>query len=341
MIYTPLISIIVPVYNAEKYCRKCVDSLLSIKYFQKEIILVDDCSTDNSGLICDEYAEKYIETKVIHHEKNYGVTKARISGFKHAKGEYIMFVDSDDYVHPDILDKMIEPALLNQAEMVCCQICNLFGEHLEVEKRSIFGIFDKTGIKEIISNNLLHDDSLNKSGMPLYLCGKLYKREILTDSLQEGLNIKYEEDLITILFILAFKINKLVIIKESYYYYVHHESQVTSKKLWEIGPSRIQAWEKIDKMNVNDWSEQLTKRIWVALKPSIYDSLKDWGGFYNNKYIKTYSILRESEIVKKYIWGNKQLPKEIKNHPHFLLLKYKFYFLDFILYVLIWSLKKR
>ncbi|MCK9265911.1 glycosyltransferase [bacterium] len=103
----PIISIIVPIYNTEAYLRKCLDSLVEQTLKEIEIILVNDGSTDNSGKICDEYAKKDKRIKVIYHE-NKGVAGARNSGMKVAKGEFLTFVDSDDYVSKEYIGKMLE-----------------------------------------------------------------------------------------------------------------------------------------------------------------------------------------------------------------------------------------
>ena len=100
---TPLISVIVPVYNVEPYLRRCVDSILRQTYRNLEILLVDDGSTDRSGTICDACAQQDTRVKVIH-QKNGGLSAARNCGLETARGEYISFVDSDDLIN----DRMIE-----------------------------------------------------------------------------------------------------------------------------------------------------------------------------------------------------------------------------------------
>lgn len=101
------LSIVVPIYNVAPYLRKCVDSLLAQDIFNYEIILVDDGSPDECPLICDEYAEKYDNIRVIH-QVNAGLSAARNAGVAKAQGEYIWFVDSDDYVEPNVLGVLIE-----------------------------------------------------------------------------------------------------------------------------------------------------------------------------------------------------------------------------------------
>ena len=104
-----LVSIIVPVYNVEQYLRRCIESILSQTYHNFELILVDDGSTDSSGAICDEYALADERIHVIH-KPNGGVSSARNAGIDTAKGEYILFVDSDDRVEPQHISNMIPSA---------------------------------------------------------------------------------------------------------------------------------------------------------------------------------------------------------------------------------------
>lgn len=109
------ISIIVPVYNVEKYLRECLDSISQLKTVTWEAILVDDGSTDTSGKICDEYAKQDSRFRVIH-QKNAGVSAARNAGLDAAKGEWIWFVDSDDSINPDF--EILNPEVLNDADYV-------------------------------------------------------------------------------------------------------------------------------------------------------------------------------------------------------------------------------
>ena len=99
----PMISIIVPVYKAEQYLRPCIDSILAQTYTDYELVLVDDGSPDNCGAICDEYATKDSRVKVIH-QRNQGQAAARNAAVKMALGEWICFVDSDDVIHPQMLE---------------------------------------------------------------------------------------------------------------------------------------------------------------------------------------------------------------------------------------------
>ena len=112
-----LISIIVPVYNVEEYLPKCLDSIINQSYTNLQIILIDDGSTDASGNICDGYAEKDSRIVVVHQE-NKGLSAARNTGIKLIAGNYVMFVDSDDYVHPDFCKCPYLCARNNNADLV-------------------------------------------------------------------------------------------------------------------------------------------------------------------------------------------------------------------------------
>jgi glycosyltransferase involved in cell wall biosynthesis len=116
------ISIIVPVYKAEKYLRKCIDSIVNQTHSFFELILVDDGSPDNSGKICDNYAKNDSRIKVIHIE-NSGVSIARNEGLKLASGEYVVFVDSDDYVKSDLVSNIINEVNINNSDIIFFGVC--------------------------------------------------------------------------------------------------------------------------------------------------------------------------------------------------------------------------
>ena len=105
----PMVSIIVPVYNTEQYLRRCIDSIVNQEYTDFELLLIDDGSKDSSGVICDEYAEKDARVRVIHKE-NSGVSDSRNCALDHAKGKYIQFLDSDDWITPDATRLLVRSA---------------------------------------------------------------------------------------------------------------------------------------------------------------------------------------------------------------------------------------
>lgn len=112
------VSIIIPVYNVEKYVGRCLESVMSQENIDDlEIIVIDDGSTDNSGRICDDFAKKNLKFRVIH-KSNQGISNARNLGLEIAKGEYIMFLDSDDYLEKGIVKNLLDEAIQKNADIV-------------------------------------------------------------------------------------------------------------------------------------------------------------------------------------------------------------------------------
>lgn len=137
----PKVSIIVPVYKVEHYLRRCVDSILKQTYKDYEVILVDDGSPDNCGRICDEYAEEYNFISVIHKE-NGGLSDARNAGVEIAKGDWGLFIDSDDLIHPQTLEFLVRTADETDSNIVYCgrlqaeNVPNGFWNHRELSYKS-------------------------------------------------------------------------------------------------------------------------------------------------------------------------------------------------------------
>ncbi|MCF0156053.1 MAG: glycosyltransferase, partial [Veillonella sp.] len=127
------ISVIVPIYNVEPYIHQCVDSIINQTYKDLEIILVDDGSPDNCGKICDEYAAKDDRVKVIH-RPNGGLSAARNSGLDVATGEYIAFVDSDDYIACNMYSDMMEFMLKHKLDIVVCSSYRVKNSKIKEEK---------------------------------------------------------------------------------------------------------------------------------------------------------------------------------------------------------------
>ncbi len=175
----PLISIIIPVYNTEKYISKCLDSILAQTYMNTEIILVDDGSTDGSGAICDAYAAKYSNIKVIH-QKNGGVSKARNAALDVFTGEYVAFADSDDTVHPEMIKKLYDNLIENNVEISVCDYLMIYPDK-EVHPNPD-GILLKVTASKAIETILLGKEFQG------HLCNKLFKADVL-----EGLRL--DEDI--------------------------------------------------------------------------------------------------------------------------------------------------
>ena len=132
----PILSVIVPVYNSEKYLERCVESVMASSLKNLEIILVNDGSSDCSDKLCDRLAQRDKRIVVIH-QQNAGVSAARNRGLEKAEGKYFAFVDSDDYIEPDMYEKMIASMEKNDADLVCCGFCREYsGETRRTKENS-------------------------------------------------------------------------------------------------------------------------------------------------------------------------------------------------------------
>lgn len=188
---TPKISVIVPVYNVENYIHKCVDSILAQSVTDFELLLVDDGSPDNSPAICDEYAARDTRVKVIH-KQNDGVSSARNAGIDAANGEYIVFIDSDDFVNENYLKGMVEAAEKAEENTLIITDYQPFNDD-GLEDRS----FPETFCVDCDTNSAtaqnFRDLVFNFRVFPPYC--KLYKRSVIEDkNLRYNTEIKTAED---------------------------------------------------------------------------------------------------------------------------------------------------
>lgn len=191
----PKLSVIVPVYNTERYLRECIDSILAQTFTDFELILVDDGSTDGSGSICDEYADKDPRIQVIHQE-NVGATAARRKGVNQACGEYIAFVDSDDWISQNMYQDMMPKAETFGADMVLCDmVLEKQTGYAVVQSSRLSGFFAEEQLKRQIYGELLFNYAENRPGLSLSLCNKLIKAPLVKSALAALPNeITYGED---------------------------------------------------------------------------------------------------------------------------------------------------
>lgn len=174
----PKLSVIVPVYNTEQYLRECIDSILAQTFTDFELILVDDGSTDGSGAICDEYAGKDPRVQVIH-QQNGGVTKARKAGAANSNGDYVTYVDSDDWLDPDCYCNMMSHIEKDRADI------GIFTMVAEKKQPDVIcnciapGFYAKEALLTAVYPRMLFDYSANRSGIIATLCIKIVRKEIL------------------------------------------------------------------------------------------------------------------------------------------------------------------
>lgn len=234
-VQNPKISVIVPIYNSEKYLNKCIDSVLNQTFTDFELLLIDDGSTDRSGEICDKYEEEDCRIKVFH-KKNGGVASARQLGVDNMAGEYSIQFDSDDWVEPDMLERMYSKALAERSDIVVCDIKldRSFGRSLIIKQGPIPS--DNVGaIKDIV---------LNHMGS---LCNKLMKSTCYTTpnkiSFEPEMNIY--EDLIMNCKILS-STRRVSYLPLALYHYVSYNNSYSLSKSNYQYPSRVRLTEILD-----------------------------------------------------------------------------------------------
>lgn len=203
----PDISVIVPVYKAEKYLHRCVDSILAQTFTNFELILVDDGSPDNSGAICDEYAKKDDRIKVFHKE-NSGVASARQFGIDNAYGEYTIHADPDDWAEPGMLEELYKKAKETDADMV---ICDFYVDTLRESLYRSQKVSAETS-QEVLDDLLFH--RLHGS-----LCNKLIKLACYTDfNIRFIDKLNYCEDYLVCVKVLMHNI-KIAYLDKAFYHY--------------------------------------------------------------------------------------------------------------------------
>ena len=229
---TPTVSVIVPIYNVSAYLRRCLDSLTEQSLDGLEIILVNDGSTDDSGDIAQEYVSRYPELFIYHEEKNSGLSAARNNGFALSHGEYIAFVDSDDYVAPDIYRKMYGKAREDDSDLVCCAYDRIRSsakdpDNIETVRQYRFLAMHHSGHSVYEYPSLLMESSC-------YAWNKLYRRKLL-EAMSFPVGQKYEDS--AVIYSMMEMANQISLVNEpGYYYRVQRAGAITAnfKGIWDI-----------------------------------------------------------------------------------------------------------
>ena len=233
-VYSVAVSVIVPVYNASKYLRRCLDSIRYQTFNDFEVVLVNDASTDDSLEILKEYCEQDFRIKLVSHNFNKGLPTARKTGLQHAVGEYIFFIDSDDWIEPDTLELMYECAMSGDKDIV-------FSEYDRVDINGdvefVFELkkecFEKVNMGEADRIDLFVNEPIN-------FWGKLYRKKWFGDtgiSFMEGAS--FDEDDIEVLFSLF--ANKVGRILRPLYHYFDNPGSMSNKTGFHIGEREASA----------------------------------------------------------------------------------------------------
>lgn len=313
----PSVSVVVPIYNVDRYLRRCIESLLAQDYPSLEIILVDDGSPDNSGVICDEYASIYSNIRVIHKD-NGGLSSARKAGFDTAHGELIAFVDSDDYVAPQYVSMLAEPFINENVQLSICGYATQTDSSIvptklpytksSIENKEIASLYILPLIGAIHKNNALN--------IPGFIWIRMYRRELIEAGDFVSEREYFTEDiLMNILY--AKRINgDIAVVNEPLYFYCVNPGSLTlryRKGIFSMLMSRYVFCEKITE-DIKIDQIQLRLRLNGNLTAVITRSI------YNIGKIRKYSqfkselkqIFNQPEVHELFI--SKNWPKEAAWH---------------------------
>ncbi len=220
---TPLISVIVPVYKVEDYLSRCVDSILAQTYRNLQVVLVDDGSPDNCGSICDSYAAADSRILVIHKE-NGGLSSARNVGLERAEGQYVAFVDSDDWIEPDMYETMLALAMEQQVPLVCA---GRYDVDSETGTRTV-GLCPP--VEEVISGEELVRRIFTWDNVDSAAWDKLYRRDLFSD-VRYPLGLIVED--VPVTYRIALKAGRVAMCARPFLNYFHRPGSITTSALSE------------------------------------------------------------------------------------------------------------
>lgn len=292
----PLVSIIIPVYNVERYLRRCLDSVLAQTYTNFEAVIVDDGSTDNGGTICDEYAEKDIRFVVIH-KQNEGVSIARLIAFEHSRGEFITFIDSDDYVDANYIGHLLHQIMSHHVDMAGCQYFEVINGFAELKVRPIIGYYDREGIKGFLQQNFLYDYRVGCGAMIATFWAKILKRDLVLNMLQTACGLSYSEDLTGLIYLL-YQIDSIYMSEVPLYFYCQREGQVSGFYNFARWQAYIKSWKRIAKIDKNKYfKEQLPYRVYGYLIQYIKGLVRNKTPF-NEFYMQLNGALNDDFVLE-------------------------------------------
>lgn len=281
----PVLSVIIPVYNRERFLERCVRSVAASSLQDMEIILIDDGSVDHSSALCDRLAEEDNRIFVIH-QQNAGVSAARNRGLEKARGKYFAFVDSDDYIEPEMYEKMIAAMEEKGTDMVCCGISKEYEDGTgRVEKLS----YEHTDahVDAIRALKLLISVSASKSisTMP---ANKIGRRCIQTENqifFDENL-YECEDAVFWCDYIVV--IRKVALLNDIFYHYVIHRDNVS--KNWDINESKLS--------NLVAW-EHIIQKCGTVSKGMIHTAESRYQIYFRKMIFEVYCAHGSSEEMKK------------------------------------------
>lgn len=284
----PLISVIIPIFKTEKYIYTCVNSVLQQHYGNFELILVNDGSPDNCPQICDNYA-KNDDRIIVVHKENGGLSSARNSGLEIFTGEFVTFLDSDDFWHPNYLKVMVNMCLINKADISQCSFVR--------GTASIFPPLKFTNSVKVFNNK----EVFTKNSSNIILCAKMFKRQIF-DEIRMPIGKINEDDFTT--WKCYFASNKIAITDDPYYYYTFNEQSIMSAAktnprldFMEAYDERISFFRDNDEKAMEDFSRihYCKALLLTSANKMLANEQKK---LVRNTFLENYKVIKYSKIAR-------------------------------------------
>jgi len=297
-----LISVIVPVYNAENKISKCLESILVQTYSNIQIVLVNDGSKDSSLQICKKYAKQDARIKLVD-QVNGGEGAARNRGIAEAQGELICFVDADDYVNPDFVKNLYDLLKKNDSEMSICGFTELKGDLV---------LNETTGSTQIMSQKEAMENLLKDNSFKGYVWNKMFKIDII-----RGNNIQFDTTLgvwedVLFVFVYMKYVNKVVFSPIPMYFYIYMENSASHQHNYVLGYGAIRAKNQIRDLIPQDY-DNVKRQLAIRYVQSAFAVIRNIGykdGDKNSEYYKD-----SLKIIKKY--GDKYILKYLSRKDRF------------------------
>ena len=267
----PLLTVIVPVYNNEKYLSECIDSILAQTYADLEILLIDDGSKDRSAEICDEYMKTDSRIHCIH-KKNEGACYARKDGVLAASGEYVTFVDSDDWIDPNMYQELMKEAIINGADIVTSGFVYEQGKKVytrcDIQTAGMYSAHNK---KELLAN-MIYNDKAQTGGILVSVCTKIYKKSLLQPYLMQlPPNLQLWED-ISYVYPAFVKADNIVVLHQAYYHYRQHQESTSHRYDRDEYQKTIYSFENAENV-YKDFDETVLEGFYKKSMQVLYQTL--------------------------------------------------------------------
>lgn len=226
-----LLSVIIPIYNIEEYLSESIESVIHQSYTNLDIILVDDGSLDSSGFIADSFSKKDSRIRVIHKE-NGGLVSARKAGVAIAKGEYVTFVDGDDWIDENMYRVMLSACKEHLPDVITSGVIREYGENTEIEYDCCEdGYYDEAKLKKDIFPIAMYTGRFYEAGINIHVYNKLFKRELIEEvysSMLDGINVGEDA---AVVYPCIYRAKSIQVVKDAYYHYRIRPGSIMDKRI--------------------------------------------------------------------------------------------------------------